>query len=502
MSRRATLITGAASYIHMGSFALAGLVSIPLALKYLDTERMGLWTFSLQSLGYFMLLDLGVTNSMGRLMGEPVHSGDPKECSRWYSLFTLVLSLQGLLVLLAGYLMVDLVLKWFGIAPHLKSEARSLWLILLLLNGLAFPLRPAAGILFAQNRYYWVSLSAGLSAWVGLLGFYIFLKLGTGSLAYAYSAVPQMLVWYALPWLAMHRGPQRFRFRWDSIRWGDVKYLFNYSSAIFIIGLAVQVIFLSQSLIITPLFGLAVVTLFTVSTTAGTKGLQLLWRAFDAMNPRWQQLYVAGDHAHLRGSYQRYTGLVMSLVLCGSTLVIVLNHPFVNLWTMPTLYVGSGFDLLLAVYMIQHTWDHCMGFCPVIAKKIAPLAWLSVLEMILNIASSVILGRIFGVNGVLAGGILGSLVTTFYLTVYAPRYISLSAKALVMASFCQWAALVGFAGLSFVFFRFMDPGGTSYSLRVLFSALDVGLFLFLYRADVEEFLGRAKLFSFRKSLKV
>ena len=74
MSRRAVVNTAFASYVQMASIALTGLMSVSLALKFLDTERMGLWSFVVQSLGYFLLLDFGITGSVGRLMGEPLHS--------------------------------------------------------------------------------------------------------------------------------------------------------------------------------------------------------------------------------------------------------------------------------------------------------------------------------------------------------------------------------------------------------------------------------------------
>src|SRR6185312_16728892 len=160
MSRRATVNTAFASYIQMASIVLAGMLSMSLALGFLDTERMGLWSLTLQSLGYFFLLDFGVSSSVGRLMGEPLHSGDAKECGRWLSLLLVVTATQGLLIFLIGYFSVDWVLDFFKdkIPDVLRPEARSLWLWMLTLNALMFPLRVASGILFAQNRNYWPSL--------------------------------------------------------------------------------------------------------------------------------------------------------------------------------------------------------------------------------------------------------------------------------------------------------------------------------------------------------
>src|SRR2546423_12630139 len=106
-------------------------------------------------------------------------------------------------MLSAGYLLLDHVLDWFSIASELRPEARALWLMMLVVNALTFPLRLSAGILFAQNRYYWIMLSGAVGQWFGLLAFYLFLRHGAGSLAYGYSSIVTMVLSYGLPWLAM-----------------------------------------------------------------------------------------------------------------------------------------------------------------------------------------------------------------------------------------------------------------------------------------------------------
>jgi len=496
MSRRAVVNTAFASYFQMASIAVAGLITMSLALKFLDTERMGLWSFVVQSLGYFLLLDFGVTNSVGRLMGEPLHAGDPKECGRWLGLFLVVTSVQGLLIFLAGYFSTDRVLAWFNIPDALMPEAHSLWLWMLALNALTFPLRIGAGILFAQNRNYWPLLGSAGGNWIGLLAFFLFLKAGAGTMAYAYSAAFITLLSGALPWLAIKCGPQRFKISFSDIRWSDLKQLFNFSSGVFVIGVAIQVVFLSQSLIITKLLGLSAVTLFVVSSRAGTYGLQILWRTFDSLNPRWQQLYVAGDRAHLAASFQRYTGLTMSLALLGGTLLVVLNHPFVNLLNLwakrPGVYAGIGFDALLALYIWQHAWIHCLAFCPMLAKKIRVLSWVAVFDTTLNIGLSIALAPALGVKGVLAGSVIGTLGNMVYLTWRAPGYVSLTARELIRPSLRRWLALGACLALAIVVFRTFDLAGQNLWLRGVFCALALGVFAGMHRDDLREFWQRAR----------
>lgn len=496
MSRRAVVNTAFASYFQMGSIVLTGVLSVSLALKFLDTERMGLWSFIIQSLGYFLLLDFGVTSSVGRLMGEPLHSGDAKECGRWLSLLLLVTSFQGLLIFAAGYFSADWVLHWFNISAGLMPEAHALWLWMLGLNALTFPLRISGGILYAQNRNYWPLLCSAAGNWAGLLAFFLFLKAGTNTLAYGYAAVFTTFVSSVLPWLAIKWGPHRFKMSLAAIRWGDLKDLFRFSSGVFIIGIAIQVIFFSQTLVIAKLLGLTAVTLFTVSSRAGTYGLQILWRTFDSLNPRWQQMYVAGDREHLAGSFQRYTGLTMSLALLGGTLLIALNHPFVNLLNLwakcPGIYAGGIFDALLALYLWQHAWNHCLGFCPVLAKKIRVLSWVAVLDMALNVGFSIALAQKMGVKGVLAGSLIGSLVSSAYLTWCAPRCVALTARDLIVPSLRRWLALAACMALAFLVLRAADPAGGNLWLRGLFCALAAGVFVVLHRDDLREFWSRAR----------
>src|SRR5207302_6247862 len=122
--------------------------------------------------------------------------------------------------------------------------------------------------------------------------------------------------------------------------------------------------------------------------------------------PHWQKLYIAGDFDHLSASFQRYTRLTMSLSIVATTILILLNRPFVNVWARPELYAGRAFDVLLMIYILQHTWNHCMAFCSVVAKDLRPLTILAVVELILNIGLSMVfvLYAGIGVNGVLVGG--------------------------------------------------------------------------------------------------
>jgi peptidoglycan biosynthesis protein MviN/MurJ (putative lipid II flippase) len=168
-----------------------------------------------------------------------------------------------------------------------------------------------------------------------------------------------------------------------------------------------------------------------------------------------------------------------------------------NFWAQqPGLYGGSGFDLLLALYLVQHAWNHCLAFCPVLGKDIRPLARVAVLDMVLNVALSVWFVRLMGVKGVLLGSMLGGCASTIYLTWRAPGHVSLTPGKLVLPFLRRWSVMAACGALAFACFRFTDLNGNSLWLRGLFCVLTLAVFLILHRDEVVEFLSRGRRFSF------
>jgi len=69
MSRKRRFITALGSgYLALIANVVFTAVSVPLALHYLSKEEFGLWSVVLQITGYLSLLDLGVGQSVSRLL--------------------------------------------------------------------------------------------------------------------------------------------------------------------------------------------------------------------------------------------------------------------------------------------------------------------------------------------------------------------------------------------------------------------------------------------------
>jgi O-antigen/teichoic acid export membrane protein len=429
---RNTILTGATSYIQMGSLMLTQLVAIPLALHFLDYDRFGLWSFVSQSLGYLLLLDFGVSSSLGRLLVEPIHKGDEREWNGWFNLSLAVLTIQAALILGLGLAFVEPILHWFNIPAPLLAEARQLWLMMLFLNALALPTRLFQGILGAQNRAYWVYASLAIGTWAGLAAFYVFLKLGWGSLAYGFSALAQSIVSSGLPLIAVLRGPNRFRVSLRGLPWHHARELFGFSSAVFVIGVAVQIVFMSQSLVVTKILGLGAVASFTVCSRVPMLLMQLIWRPFDAFSPRWQIYWAKGQTETLTKEYRRMVRLTIGLSVLAMVCCFAMNRWFVFIFGKQDLYAGKPFDFFFALFVMVQVWNHCLGFNFVLAKRLKGLAAIVSVDTVVYLGVAIAGTKWFGLTGYIAFtalyGLLG--IAFWYITLKAPPILGLSAGKL------------------------------------------------------------------------
>jgi O-antigen/teichoic acid export membrane protein len=275
----------AASYFSFISTSLWGLVSIPVAVSYLDKPEIGLWAVVNAVLGYLLFMDLGIGPATGRLMAEAVASNDQQEMNRWWSNTRVVLWVQGAIVILVGLLLPPIVIPLLDVPPDMVGDARILLIGGTLMVGLTMPIRGVAGLLTAQNRFHWVPLIQAIGPWVQLTIFFLMLRSGHGLISYVWAfAASRIFTWVAFK-LTMVLGPHRFE--WDSSGLSKERYrrLFGFCGNVAILGLVESFIRTLPNMLIARLSGLAAVPIYNFSSKGPMLGGTLVWHVFNPTTP-------------------------------------------------------------------------------------------------------------------------------------------------------------------------------------------------------------------------
>lgn len=457
MNFNATIRATTSAYFGTISAAATGLLSIRLATHFLTQEEFGLWSFTMQTVGYFMLLDLGVSNSVTRLLGEPLASGDTPKIHSWFTLSTITLLCQALLIFVSGLILRPYVLEWFRIPAHLVERASDLWLAFLFIQAVGLVFKLSFAVLYAQNRVYWTSHIQSAGAWIGLGVFFLMLDQGWGVLSYAWSSGISMVFTSLGGIYAVRRSKIHLRFSLNGVTRSEISRLFRFSSSVFVIGIAAQVCLASQGLVATRILGLEAAAILAVTSRASFIAMGAIWKPFDAFSPRWQISYCGGELERVRrefGSMTRFTILIGAASACG---VALLNQPFVLWWTKPDYFGGLGLSLMLAAFILVQGINRCFIAPFVMTMKMRAYTIVNILSVVLAIAFMIFLTKAIGLVGIPLGLILADLTLAFWFyLVKGGACIGVNGFQILLKDVWIWAPLV------FISF------GTSFMLQNLY----------------------------------
>jgi O-antigen/teichoic acid export membrane protein len=410
MNFKSTIRAATSSYLGSASAAITGLLSIKLATHFLSQEEFGLWSFTMQTVGYFMLMDLGVSNSVARLLGEPLGSGDPHKINTWFTLSLVTLASQALLILGTGLLLRPYVLEWFNIPEHLLGRASDLWLAFLAIQAIALVFKLSFAILHAQNRVYWTSNLQVVGSWAGLAAFFLMLSKNCGVMAFAWSSGVTALVVSLGGVLAVSRGGIRFKLSMTGVTRAEIRKMFGFSSSMFVLGLASQVYFASQGLVATKILGLEAAAILAVTGRAAAIAMQSIWKPLDAFAPRWQIAYCAGDVPRVTREFKLMSRFTILFAVAAAVVVGLVNQPFVLWWTKPGYFGGLTFSLLLCFFIIIQGINRCFITPFVLTMRVKAYSVVNLVSVVTAIGSMILFTHFWGLPGIPLGLIAADLV--------------------------------------------------------------------------------------------
>jgi O-antigen/teichoic acid export membrane protein len=439
----------------VGSSIATALLLIRIATQHLSPEELGLWTFCFASVGYFLLLDFGVSNSLGRLFADPISKGDHRATSGWLLLTLCVLTVQGVVIAIVALLLRDPLIVWFDIPQHLVPEAKSLWTWLVLLQAITLPGRALPGVIHAQNRVYNIHLFSIVSAWINVILFWLWIRQGAGVMSYAYASAVSVGITQLGYIFMVFSGRDRLLFYWVAIPWQHLRELFGYAGAIFVLGLATQAMAASQGLIVTKLLGLEALAVLSLTGRLPAMINALAQRPFNASCPRWTLQYTG----MLREKFaHEFSSLFQLTTLAGFALAIfvfLMNGPFLCWWTKPAFYGGQLLTSLMCLAIVAALIQQCLGFAFHLTKKMSVYTVVLLVGSGLELGLSIILVKFLGLVGIPAATLLVAIsLTLWFHLLVGGRMINVSAFAILLK---ETPIIVASAALVWLSIHYVSP---------------------------------------------
>jgi len=358
--------------------------------------------------GYYGLLDFGLSSAVAQFIGTAIGRQDSAKCTAVFNTALRVQSAIGglALVVTAG---LAIATPWLC---HDPADAAVFWRAITILGitaAFGFPARVYGAVLEAEYRFdiqSWLAI-LGLSLRTGL-SVLVVLK-GGGLLALSWVTMASNLAVSALQVWFTHREIPWARIENSGLQKARVKSMFNYSAFTSVTMLADTLRFQIDPLVISSFIGLAAVTHYRVASVFTKYYIELIVAVVGIFSPMLSRLHGAGD----RSGLERVFLFATKVSLFGSTFlgmaIIVWGKPFIARWMgyefrdayLPLVALAGAAFLDVAqnpsVGLLYATYRHRF------------YTYMNVSEGLVNLFFSLLLAKPLGIFGVALGTLLGAV---------------------------------------------------------------------------------------------
>jgi O-antigen/teichoic acid export membrane protein len=315
----------------------AALISLPLILKNLGTERMGVLSLIWIFVGYFSILDLGLGRAVIKTVAEALHASDRESIPGIFWSAALVQSLIGVVGAAFLFGLSDVLIRSvLHIPPHLYAEARQgiIWL------SISLPVvlfsSSVVGLLQAAQRF---DLTTAIQVPMGALQFLLplavsFTRPRLDIVLLSLLAI-RLLGMSILFWVAMKIFPGLRRGLAFNRR--RARSLITFGSWVTISNIISPLMVYADRFLISHVLSVSAVTYYSVPIDAVMRLLIFPSSLVAALFPVFSSLDIARDHQRLDSLVSRSIKYLLFAVGIPVIILIVSSGDVLRVW------IGSDF---------------------------------------------------------------------------------------------------------------------------------------------------------------
>lgn len=426
---RRILITMITEVGAKGINIFATLISVPLTIHYLGTERYGMWLTISSLIIVLQFTDLGLGNGVLNAVSEANGKDDRKFAQVYISSgFYLLVSIA---LLLAGILLVSYpYISWSAIFNVVSDQAvkeagpaTAIYLISFLI-GLPFGLVQRIQLGYQEGflNSIWTGIGS-LGSLVCLL-IVIQVKAGLPWLALAMTGVPLAATIANGLWLFTLRRP----WLWPQpslINREAVKKIFNLGTMFFLLQVAVAFAFSSDNLIAARVLGPDAVTEYAVPMRLFSTIMILIGLVQQPFWPAYGEAFARRDQIWIKRTLIRSIQVSVLLSSAPSLILIIFGQQIIHWWVGPQ--VSPSFLLLigLALWTVLSAIGTAQAMFLNGAGIIKFQAFCSVAMAVSALITKFFFAQMFGIVGIVGGMVISyTIFTAIPMAIYIPRVLA------------------------------------------------------------------------------
>lgn len=392
-----------ASFIIKGLGIAISLVLVPLTINYINPTRYGIWLTLSSVVAWFSFFDIGFGNGLRNKFAEALAIGELELAriyvSTTYAILSLIIS-----VVLVLFLCINPFLNWARILNtdlNMAGELSILVIIVFVFFCLRFVFQLINTVLSANQEPAKASFFDFLGNLFSLIIIFILTKTVEGNLVLlgtVFSLTPVLVLIISSLWF-YRKTYSRFAPSIKYVRFSYARNLMSLGIKFFIIQIAALVLFNTNNIIVTQLFGPEEVTTFNVSF----KLFSIITMLFSIIAlPLWSAFtdaYAKEEFGWIRNALSKVRK-VWALLIVLTIMLLVGSSWIYKMWVGDAVTVPFALSAAMASYVIVYIWQTMHVFFLNGIGKIRLQLYLVIFSGLINIPLAIFLGKRFGLVGI------------------------------------------------------------------------------------------------------
>jgi O-antigen/teichoic acid export membrane protein len=379
------------------------LLIVPLTIDYINPTQYGIWLTLSSIIAWFSFFDIGFGHGLRNKFAASVANGKHKLARIYVSTTYAILSLVSLTAAVI-FFFVNSYLSWSKIlnAPAaLNEELGILALIVFVFFCVQFILQLITVVLTANHQPAKSSLFNLLGSILSLLIIFILTKTTAGSLIYlglSLGAMPILVLLLSSVWFYTH-DYKKYAPSFYFVRFKFSRDLLNLGGKFFVIQIGALVLFQTDNVIISQIFGLKEVTVFNIAYKLFSTILMLFTIISTPFWSAYTDAYARNDIAWIRKVIKKMQFFWILIVFLAGFLLVLSGYIF-KLWIGSKVIVPVSLSFAMAIYVIAYTWQTIHVSLLNGIGKIKLQLYLVIISALLNIPLAYYLGMKIGLAGI------------------------------------------------------------------------------------------------------
>ncbi|TAK35851.1 MAG: hypothetical protein EPO21_04805 [Chloroflexota bacterium] len=390
---------------------IVGFLLTPFLVHSLGDAKYGAWVLVGSISSYFWLLDFGLGSSVTKFVSELHATGQRNRLNAVVASSFALLAAVGLVSLIASGIVAQLVDILFRLPSEIVPEVRSMIYVTGVALAVSFPFGVFGGVLRGYQRYDLINVVVVVSTVANAILSVLAVKLGWGLVGLALVGLSTNLV-VGGGRLALSKWVDRgLVLRPSMVKMSVLRGITGFSVWIFVINVAVQVVYRTSPVIIASVLGVALVTPFAIANSLVQYSGRLVDPILAVLLPAYSELSAVDDTGRVRRLFIEASKVVGAIAMPVALGLLLLGKPFIVRWVGPT-YEESGTLLYFLVPPLYLSFMIATGDKLLWAKgKIRVNSYVAIADAVLNLSLSVTLAMTLGLVGVALATFLSVLIT-------------------------------------------------------------------------------------------